>query len=168
VGVGLGCSAKLMVENVWHRIRLYLLGSLLLLLTVQWLRHRLQKNQSKKGQSKKLVAATLSRLEEVKRQSLQRKSSKEEGYLSISQLRDDILRNETLESKKKALWTIVTKVVEANTNVRTRQAKVRGEWSRVWEWIGSIKTEQGDDQVDGKEADVIVNKGNGRIRSAEI
>lgn len=28
--------------------------------------------------------------------------------------------------------------MEENANVRTRQAQRRGEWLRVWEWVGAV------------------------------
>jgi len=170
VGIGWGCNAKLLVENAWQRMRLWVATFCLLLLTVQWLRHRLQSNRIRRGQTKELVAATLSRLEEVKRHSIKGKNN-QDGFLSITQLRDDILRKESLESRKKKIWTLVAKVVESNTNVRTRQAKVRGEWSRVWEWIGALdaKKEIDSSDAEGLQNDhKVVNRGNGRIHSAEI
>ena len=61
-----------------------------------------------------------------------------EGFLSIGQLRDDILRNVLVRGERERVWKEVKGYVEGNANVRvaTREEGRTGEWSRVWEWIG--------------------------------
>lgn len=165
-GIGLRCSATLLLESAWERMRFWLAAVVFVLSTGQWLRYRWQSTRLRKGEAKKLVAATLSRLEQAKRHSVQNGKANPDGFLSISQLRDDILRHESLESRKRKLWASVAKIVEANTNVRTRQAKVRGEWSRVWEWIGALKTKE---EVHGNGGDgKAVNMGKGRMPSVNV
>jgi hypothetical protein len=62
-----------------------------------------------------------------------------ESYISISQLRDDVLRDEHSLSKRNHIWQKVRNVVEMNANVRSAQRQDRnGEISRVWEWIGAV------------------------------
>jgi Man1-Src1p-C-terminal domain len=62
-----------------------------------------------------------------------------EAWISIGQLRDDVLRDEHSISKREAVWSRVRKIVELNANVRASQREGRnGEISRVWEWIGAI------------------------------
>jgi hypothetical protein len=170
-GIGLGCRMRMIVGNAWQKMRFWLATLFVLALSLQWVRHRFQSNKSRKGQTKELVVATLARLEEVKRISIQSNDDSQDGFLSLTQLRDDILRNESLESKKKKIWMGVIKAVESNTNVRTRQAKVRGEWSRVWEWIGALEPKKGQgsrSKLEAKEVDIVVNRGNGRLPSAEV
>lgn len=47
-----------------------------------------------------------------------------------------MLRSEHSPAARQRLWEKVARVVEGNANVRTRQARSRGEWLRVWEWVG--------------------------------
>ncbi|KAG4300929.1 hypothetical protein PCK1_002628 [Pneumocystis canis] len=58
-------------------------------------------------------------------------------YVAISHLRDDILVNEFSADQRHKLWNKVKKIVESNSNVRTRLAEINGEWVRAWEWVGS-------------------------------
>ncbi|UZJ56671.1 hypothetical protein CBS101457_005991 [Exobasidium rhododendri] len=165
-GIGWQCSVRLLVDTAWQRIRMWLLLAGFLTLTGSWLRLRFRGRRSLQSRTKDLVAKTLSRLEETKRLSISTKNNtiEKDGFLSIPQLRDDILRNEAKEAERKRIWTAVSRVVEANTNVRTRQAKVKGEWSKVWEWIGTINPKAGDED----QSDKLVKRGNGRIDYAEI
>lgn len=165
-GVGLQCRCRLFVESAWQRIRLYLALFAALLATIQWLRHRLQTGRIRQGQTKELYASTLNRLEEFKRNSLQEDGKNQEGFLSISQLRDDILRHESSEKVKKRIWSTVAKMVESNTNVRTRQAKVKGEWSRVWEWVGTVK--QGAERSKYRPKEEAVNMTSDRLGNIEV
>ncbi|KAG5519484.1 hypothetical protein PMAC_002111 [Pneumocystis sp. 'macacae'] len=57
-------------------------------------------------------------------------------YVAISHLRDDILINEFNADQRHKIWNKVEKIVENNSNIRTRLAEINGEWIRAWEWIG--------------------------------
>jgi hypothetical protein len=62
-----------------------------------------------------------------------------ESWISIGQLRDDVLREEHSIKKREALWSRVRNIVEMNANIRSSQREGRnGEISRVWEWIGAV------------------------------
>lgn len=62
-----------------------------------------------------------------------------ESYISMAQLRDDVLRNEFSASRRKKLWEKVQAKVEANSNVRPMVREGRaGDVGRVWEWIGAV------------------------------
>lgn len=62
-----------------------------------------------------------------------------EAWISVGQLRDDVLRDELKGSRREELWRRVRKIVEGNTNVRASVREGRGgDVSRVWEWIGGI------------------------------
>lgn len=63
----------------------------------------------------------------------------EEKYISMAQLRDDVLRDEFSASRRKKLWEKVQKKVETNANVRPMVREGRsGDVGRVWEWVGAI------------------------------
>ncbi len=86
-----------------------------------------------------LVALTLERLSEQASWHVVDKETFPEPWISIGQLRDDVLRGEHSASKREQMWTRVRRVVEMNANVRASQREGRnGEVSRVWEWIGAI------------------------------
>jgi hypothetical protein len=86
-----------------------------------------------------LVSHTLDRLSEQASLHVKDKDGYPESWISIGQLRDDVLRHEHSISKREAVWARVRKVVETNANVRASQREGRnGEISRVWEWIGAV------------------------------
>ncbi|KAK6598447.1 hypothetical protein H4I95_09057 [Botrytis cinerea] len=67
-----------------------------------------------------------------------------DGWISIGQLRDDVLRDEHSLKKREQIWTKVKKVVEMNSNIRSMQRESQnGEISRVWEWIGALEDVDG-------------------------
>lgn len=82
---------------------------------------------------------TLDRLAAQASLHVQDKEDYPESWISIGQLRDDVLREEHSLRKREALWNRVKQVVEMNANVRSSQRESRsGEISRVWEWIGAV------------------------------
>lgn len=86
-----------------------------------------------------LVSLTLDRLAAQAALHVQDKEAFPESWISIGQLRDDVLRAEHSVSKREKLWQKVRNIVEMNANVRSSQRESRsGEISRVWEWIGHV------------------------------
>lgn len=84
-----------------------------------------------------LVATTLDRL--ATQAALQARGDAAESWISVGQLRDDILRDEFSDQRRERIWKRVRAVVERNANVRASVKEGRGgDMSRVWEWIGSI------------------------------
>ena len=63
-----------------------------------------------------------------------------EPFISIGQLRDDVLRSVFSTSERERVWRSVRKIIEGNSNVRAanREGGKTGEFSRVWEWIGPV------------------------------
>lgn len=62
-----------------------------------------------------------------------------ENYISVAQLRDDVLRDEFSASRRTKLWEKVQKKVEGNANVRPMVREGRsGDVGRVWEWVGAV------------------------------
>jgi len=90
---------------------------------------------------------TLDRLATQATLHVQDKEDYPESWISIGQLRDDVLREQHSLRKREALWNKVKKVVEMNANVRASQRESRsGEISRVWEWIGAVGEIDGGDR----------------------
>ncbi|KAJ8061721.1 hypothetical protein OCU04_009521 [Sclerotinia nivalis] len=87
-----------------------------------------------------LVSLTLSRLATQASLYAQDPDAIKESWISIGQLRDDVLRDEHSLQKREKIWTKVKKVVEMNANIRSMQRESQnGEISRVWEWIGALE-----------------------------
>ena len=85
-----------------------------------------------------LVSTALDRL--VTQAALHARGDAAEGWISVGQLRDDILRDVLNDSRKDGMWTRVRAIVERNANVRASVREGRaGDVSRVWEWIGSVQ-----------------------------
>lgn len=62
-----------------------------------------------------------------------------ESWISVGQLRDDVLRDEFSDQRRESMWRRVRTVVEKNANIRASVREGRGgDVSRVWEWIGSV------------------------------
>ena len=84
-----------------------------------------------------LVATTLDRL--ATQAALHARGDAAESWISVGQLRDDVLRDEFSDKRREGLWKRVSAVVEKNANVRASVRESRsGDVSRVWEWIGSV------------------------------
>lgn len=93
-----------------------------------------------------LVATTLDRLST--QAALYARGDAKEPYISIGQLRDDVLRFELQGKRREELWRRVSRFVEGNANVRAAVREGRsGDVSRVWEWIGGINTVSEPDQT---------------------
>ncbi|QSZ32618.1 hypothetical protein DSL72_002197 [Monilinia vaccinii-corymbosi] len=91
-----------------------------------------------------LVSLTLSRLATQASLYAQNPDVVKESWISIGQLRDDVLRDEHTLKKREKIWAKVRKVVEMNSNVRSMQRESHnGEISRVWEWIGALEDIEG-------------------------
>ena len=84
-----------------------------------------------------LVATTLDRL--ATQAALNARGDATESWISVGQLRDDILRDEFSDKRRDSMWKRVAAVIERNANVRASVREGRGgDVSRVWEWIGSV------------------------------
>ncbi|WFD29286.1 hypothetical protein MSPP1_000293 [Malassezia sp. CBS 17886] len=63
--------------------------------------------------------------------------------IPVTNLRDLVLQSEPDAHRRRTLWAHVSRVVEQNANVRTRQVQWHGEWLRVWEWTGVTAVSRG-------------------------
>lgn len=84
-----------------------------------------------------LVGVTLDRLST--QAALHARGEAPEPWISVGQLRDDVLRSELRGTRREELWKRVRTVVEGNANVRAAVREGRGgDVARVWEWIGGL------------------------------
>lgn len=63
-----------------------------------------------------------------------------EKGISMTQLRDDVLRTEFNASRRQKLWKRVQAKVEKNSNVRAGvRTTANGDVARMWEWVGPVR-----------------------------
>jgi len=129
-----------------------------LVLSLLYARSKLIAHQRATAQIPTLVATTLDRL--ATQAALKEDGRASEPYISVGQLRDDVLRNVFSASERERVWQNVRKVVEGNSNVRaaTREGGKTGEWSRVWEWIGPVDLAPG---LEGRRSGGLIREGSG-------
>ena len=79
-----------------------------------------------------------------------------DGFISIDQLRDDVLRQVFSARERERVWQNVRKIVEGNANVRAakRESDRTGDVSRVWEWIGPVHMAPG---LEGRKSGLLKN-----------
>ncbi|KAI9673874.1 MAG: inner nuclear membrane protein enriched at telomere/subtelomere region [Caeruleum heppii] len=128
-------SARLAVA----RYRVELGGMVMLMGLVAAIRSRLRSLRHVKAQVPDLVKDTLQILATQAALHGTDQRAAPERWLSVGQLRDDVLRDEFSPKRREQLWKRVQQVVEMNANVRASVKETRGgDVSRVWEWIGSV------------------------------
>lgn len=93
---------------------------------------------------KQLAGLALNKLSEQASLHAYDPDSYSEDYISMAQLRDDVLREEWGVKRRKVLWEKVQKKVEGNANVRAVVREGRsGDVGRVWEWVGAVSMIEG-------------------------
>ncbi len=91
------------------------------------------------ARAKQLASFALDRLATQAALNAQDPRAYPETWISMAQLRDDILRDDFSASRRQKLWEKVQKKVEQNSNIRPMVREGRsGDVSRVWEWIGAV------------------------------
>lgn len=78
-----------------------------------------------------------------------------EQWISVAQLRDDVLRDELSSKRRERIWKMVQTKVEPNTNIRPAVNTLRaGDVGRTWEWTGALPELEdawnGDRRVSGR------------------
>lgn len=102
-------------------------------------RYKLLENRSTDAKAKDLAGLALRKLSEQASLHVAEPERWEEGYISVAQLRDDVLREEFSATRRKKIWEKVQKKVEGNANVRPMVREGRsGDVGRVWEWVGAV------------------------------
>ncbi|TQS39355.1 hypothetical protein Golomagni_00123 [Golovinomyces magnicellulatus] len=138
----LSCALRRSVRNTLGEYRIQISSLIIIILALLYVRSALISRRKTNALIPSLVSLTLERL--TKQAILHLENSKIERWISIGQLRDDILRDEHSIAKRERVWRKVRIVIETNANVRSSQKEDRnGEVSRVWEWIGAIESRPG-------------------------
>ncbi|PWZ02803.1 hypothetical protein BCV70DRAFT_197065 [Testicularia cyperi] len=136
--LSISCRSRLALRGWVRRARLYLfiLGSAVL--GFFYLRYRLSSARAETLRVSTLVQAALDRLQEQEYLHGVDPVLYPDDFVPLSHLRDHILSECHDPKTRNRLWKKVARVVEHNSNVRTRQAQKKGEWLRVWQWIGVV------------------------------
>lgn len=104
---------------------------------IAWARNKINTTRRDRARVPGLVSSTLDRL--ATQAALHAQGSSPEPWISVGQMRDDVLRDEFSAKRREDIWKRVRDVVEMNANVRANVKEGRlGEVSRVWEWIGAL------------------------------
>lgn len=102
-------------------------------------RYRITSGRDTERQAKQLASLALEKLGIQASLNAQDPDTYQEKYMSVAQLRDDVLRDEFSANRRKKLWEKVQKKVEGNANVRPMVREGRtGDVGRVWEWVGAV------------------------------
>ena len=138
-GIPFACAIRRSVRLTLARYIWQIVGVMALVLAAAYTRHSIVSGRSNEEKAKRLASFALDRLATRASQHTQDPTRFPEAYISMGQLRDDVLRNEFSAKVRQKLWVKVQKKVENNSNVRSMVREGRtGEVSRVWEWIGAI------------------------------
>lgn len=102
-------------------------------------RHRITSGRETERKAKQLASLALEKLGIQAALHAQEPETYQDNYISMAQLRDDVLRDEFSATRRKKLWEKVQKKVEGNANVRPMVREGRtGDVGRVWEWVGAV------------------------------
>ncbi|KAI9889347.1 MAG: inner nuclear membrane protein enriched at telomere/subtelomere region [Vezdaea aestivalis] len=135
----LACSIRRSIRSTLARNRGTLSLAVFTVLAGLYIRHKILQRFSVSAQVPSLVALTLDQL--AMQSALHRRNDVVEPWISVGQMRDDVLRDEFSFGKRDQVWRKVQAVVEMNSNVRASVREMaNGEVSRVWEWIGLIRS----------------------------
>lgn len=123
-----------------ERYLLQIVGIILFFASGAYGKYKITSSRTTEARAKQLASDVFDRLANQAALSNQEPGTYQERGLSMTQLRDDVLRNEFSSSRRINLWKRVQKKVEHNSNVR---AAVReghsGDVTRMWEWTGPIQ-----------------------------
>ncbi|KAL8799755.1 MAG: hypothetical protein Q9182_005661 [Xanthomendoza sp. 2 TL-2023] len=135
--IPLSCGVRRSVRLAVARHRIQIAVLMFIAYIISYARSRIITFRSEIARVPTLVSTTLDRL--ATQAALYSRGDAPESWISIGQLRDDVLRNEFSAKRREALWKRVRAVVEMNANVRASERELRaGDVSRVWEWIGNL------------------------------
>jgi hypothetical protein len=125
---------------------------LAVLATIAWLRSTVLRRKEEKYRAEELVQVVLKRLQDQVSWNKPDKSwactdeqetlhyadpvTTPNPFIPPAQLRDLVLPPTGSKSSRNRLWEKVNDLIEANSNVATREREVRGEVWKTWEWQG--------------------------------
>lgn len=144
------CRMRIESRRLAYRFRVELGSAAALAAFVAYIRGALAHRRAEQAQIAQLVQLALDKLSDQERMHYTDPVQNPQPYMATAHLRDFLLASEHSASKRTKLWQGVQRVVESNSNVRTRQVDLRGEWHRVWEWVGYQSSAPTSPMIEGK------------------
>ncbi|MBW0487509.1 hypothetical protein O181_027224 [Austropuccinia psidii MF-1] len=133
------CKLKLGVLKLIKKFKLILISIGIGLFGWIYIKIKLNNMSEEKKRVAELVEITLTKLRDESWTHHTNPSLAPNPMIASAQLRDLILSYDHSPVNRQKLWRKVEKVIEGNSNVRTKLSEIRGENIKVWEWIGSYK-----------------------------
>ncbi|TKA77771.1 hypothetical protein B0A55_04680 [Friedmanniomyces simplex] len=135
----LACAVRRSLRETLRQYLWQLVALALVLSSGTYGRHRITSGRETESKAKLLASQALERLSQQAALHAWDPDAYAEKYVSVAQLRDDVLRDEFSAGRRKALWEKVQRKVEGNSNVRPMVREGRsGDVGRVWEWVGAV------------------------------
>ncbi|KAK5731606.1 inner nuclear membrane protein enriched at telomere/subtelomere region [Elasticomyces elasticus] len=135
----LACAVRRSLRETARQYLWQLVTLFLILTTGTYGQHRITSGRETERKAKDLASQALERLSQQASLHAYDPEGYGENYISVAQLRDDVLRDEFSAGRRKALWEKVQRKVEGNSNVRPMVREGRsGDVGRVWEWVGAV------------------------------
>ncbi|KAK4053657.1 inner nuclear membrane protein enriched at telomere/subtelomere region [Microbotryomycetes sp. JL201] len=135
----LSCRLRLSAQAAVAKHVRVLLSSIAVLMGVALVRARLQRRLRERKRITALVGVTFGELQKQEQLHAVDPVLAPDAHVIQSHLRDLVLQDEHSPAVRARLWAAVSKIVEANANVRTKQVERFGEEMLAWEWSGSSK-----------------------------
>ncbi|KAI7253310.1 hypothetical protein KC332_g16639 [Hortaea werneckii] len=137
--IPLTCAVRRHLQETLRQYLWQLVTLLTILSSAAYGRHRFIGGREEEKQAKALAAQALEKLSQQAALHAYDPAGYRENYISVAQLRDDVLREEFSASRRKKVWERVQRKVEGNSNVRPMVREGRsGDVGRVWEWVGAV------------------------------
>ncbi|PZC95255.1 sister chromatid separation protein (Src1) [Pyrenophora tritici-repentis] len=136
--LSLVCSTRRYLRQSFERHLLKIIGAFLFAFLSLYGKYSYTHNKSMEARAAQLAADAYDRLQDQAALSFLEPGA--EKGISMTQLRDDVLRTEFNASRRQRLWTRVQAKVERNSNIRAGvRTTATGDVARMWEWIGPVK-----------------------------
>lgn len=118
-------------------------------------RYQITASRSAEKRAKELAWLALDKLAEQASLHAAEPDRWAESFISVAQLRDDVLRNDFSSTRRRKIWEQVQKKVEGNANVRPMVREGRGgDVGRVWEWVGAVRAIENPQSVDRRRSSI--------------
>ncbi|GAA5932755.1 uncharacterized protein JCM15063_002194 [Sporobolomyces koalae] len=133
----LSCQARLAALRSAKKHKTGLAGLVSTLMSILWLRYKLQARVEEKRRVADLVQTALVQLQRQERSHHADPVLVPFAHIAPSHLRDLVLQHVHSPTRRAQLWKKVEKVVEGNSNVRVMEVEQNGEELRGWQWVGA-------------------------------
>ena len=102
-------------------------------------RYSIESKRSTEVRARQLASYAMDRLATHAAQNAIEPAAYPDAAMTMTHLRDDLLRNEFSARRRGQIWDQVQRKVESNSNVRSMVREGRhGDMARMWEWIGAL------------------------------